>query len=91
MKGKTNIAPLDRWTVIHAGAGALAGVTGLPFIPTMIAAVAYEGLERVFESNPESAPNVAADLGVFALGFAAARPLHAKTEQAVSVLEVLTG
>ena len=79
-----NLAPVDPWTLVHAGAGLAVGLMGLPLGVAFAGAVAYEALEGPFEraefgreffnvSRPESPGNQVADLVVFMLAAVAGR------------------
>lgn len=78
-KPDQNRAAVDPWTLVHFAAGLAAGLTEVPFSGAMGAAVAYEGLEQIFErtepgqeffetSGPEHPANAVVDLAVFAVG-----------------------
>lgn len=82
-----NRAPLDAWTPVHVGAGAVFELAGVAFPLALVMAVGYELAEQVIERSeagqaffgtqaPESAANVATDLAAFALGFGAVRLLR---------------
>jgi len=79
-KADQNQAVIDPWTAVHTAMGLAAGLMGLPFLPMMAAAVAYEVIEHSFEdseagqrffdiSGPETIGNVMADLAVFGVGW----------------------
>ena len=79
-----NQAPLDPWTSIHVGVGAVFGFAGASWPVALLAAVAYELAEQVIERTetgrrlfgttaPESPANVAVDVAAFAVGYGAAR------------------
>lgn len=72
-----NDKPIDEWTLVHAFAGALAGMFGVRTSVALGAAVAYEVVEQAIErtpegqrvfgsSGPESLANAATDVVVFA-------------------------
>lgn len=75
-KSQQNHAAIDPWTVVHAGSGMAFGLLGVPFWPSLGAAVAYDILEQAVErtgtgkeffktSGPESVANVVVDTLVF--------------------------
>jgi hypothetical protein len=79
-KADQNAAAIDPWTGVHLAAGLAAGLMDARFVPVFSAAVVYEVLEHYFESSefgqrtfsisgPEIGPNVAIDIGIFALGW----------------------
>ena len=39
-------APFDGWTLVHAGYGLAAGVTGVPLVITLAAALFWEAIEN---------------------------------------------
>lgn len=78
-KSDQNVAAMDPWTVVHLAAGLAAGLVGISFTKSMIAATAYEvfehGAERtewgqkLFKTEgPENMANMIADLIVFGVG-----------------------
>ncbi len=78
-KADQNLAPVDPWTVVHLAMGLAAGLMDLPRSVAFPAAVAYEIVEQYAErtdwgrdlletQRPETLPNVAMDLAVFAAG-----------------------
>lgn len=78
-KSEQNHSVVDPWTVVHFSAGLALGLMNIPFGRSMVAAVAYEGIEQVFERypagqeifvthGPEVPINAAVDVAVFALG-----------------------
>jgi len=75
-----NFALFDPWSLIHLSAGLFAGLVGIGVVPSMVAAVAYEGFEQLAESQPwgqkifrtsgsETIANIITDVGLFALGW----------------------
>lgn len=75
-----NLALFDPWSVIHTSAGLFAGLVGLPFVPSIAAAVAYEFFEQIAEgkswgqkifrtSGSETTFNMISDVVLFALGW----------------------
>lgn len=83
-KSEQNKAALDPWTLVHFATGLATGLMGLSLRWSLVASVAYEGLEQLAEreklgqrlfktSRPESLPNVLVDVGVFAAGHALGR------------------
>lgn len=80
-KQDQNEAMLDPWSVVHFSMGLAFGLMGWKLMPAMGLAVAYDVAEQVFErseagqkffntSGPESLGNIAADIGVFGVGWA---------------------
>lgn len=78
-KSDQNEAAIDPWTVVHLAAGLAAGLVGISFTKSMIAAAAYEFFEhgaektewgqKLFKTEgPENIPNMIADLVVFGIG-----------------------
>jgi hypothetical protein len=80
-RDEQNAAVLDPWSVVHLAAGLATSLVGVSPGVGFGAAVAYEALELYGESRPggtvrkifltqgpESVPNIAADLALFALG-----------------------
>lgn len=78
-KSEQNRAVVDPWTVVHFSAGLAMGLVNVPFGRSMVAAVAYEGIEQVFERHPDGQKffvthgpevpmNAVVDVAVFALG-----------------------
>ena len=78
-KSEQNVATVDPWTAVHFAAGLAAGLAKLPPGWSLVAAVAYELGEQVFErtkfgqrffavSGPETYTNAAVDLVVFIAG-----------------------
>lgn len=83
-KSEQNRAAVDPWTLVHFATGLASGLTGWPLRWSLLASVAYEGVEQLAErkrlgqrlfktSRPESLPNVLVDVGVFAVGHALGR------------------
>jgi hypothetical protein len=79
-KSEQNEAALDPWSLVHLACGLAFGLMGYGFKPSMTAAVAFDVVEYGFESTelgretfgtsgPESMANVAADLGLFGVGW----------------------
>lgn len=75
-----NLALFDPWTVIHTAAGLFAGLVGIPFVPSIAAAIGYEVFEQMAESRPwgqkifrtsgaETKINLVSDVIVFGLGW----------------------
>ena len=75
-----NAALLDPWSLIHLSAGLFAGLVGVGVVPSMIAAVAYEGFEQLAErqswgqkifktSGSETIANIVTDVALFAIGW----------------------
>lgn len=75
-----NYAIFDPWTVIHFSVGLFAGLVGIGVIPSMAAAVAYEGFEQLAErqswgqkifktSGSETTINMVLDVAIFGLGW----------------------
>jgi len=75
-----NAALFDPWSLIHLSAGLFAGLVGIGVVPSMIAAVAYEGFEQLAESQPwgqkifktsgsETFVNIVSDVALFAVGW----------------------
>ena len=76
--------PFDGWTLVHAGYGVGAGVTGVPMLLTLAAALIWEAIENsrrpqvAFESIPDWTPeenmniivDILAALGGWGLGAA---------------------
>ncbi len=78
-KADQNKATVDPWTLVHLAAGLSAGLAKLPPGWALLAAVAYEAGEQVFErtefgqrffavSGPETFSNSVFDLAVFVAG-----------------------
>jgi len=78
-KAHQNRAVVDPWTLVHFASGLALGLINAPLRWWLPAAAAYEVLEHhleasdvgqeIFEtSGPESVPNAALDLVVFAAG-----------------------
>ena len=80
-RDQQNAAIFDPWSVVHLAVGLAAGLVGVSPGLGFRAAVAYEAVELYSESQsagiarqifltrgPESLPNIAADLALFALG-----------------------
>jgi hypothetical protein len=78
-KRQQNRAAVDPWTAVHFAAGLAAGLMDVPRNVSLPAAVLYEIAEQYLErtrwgkelfetEGPESLPNVALDLAVFAAG-----------------------
>jgi hypothetical protein len=78
-KSEQNHAIVDPWTVVHFSTGLALGLMNIPFGRSMAAAVAYEGIEQIFERHPvgqeifvthgpEAPANAVLDVAVFALG-----------------------
>ena len=83
-KSSQNLAVLDPWTLVHAGAGLAVGLMGFSFPVALIGALAYEALEQPFEraefgknifnvSKPETPANQVADVVVFMAAVAAGK------------------
>lgn len=79
-KSEQNIAAIDPWTAVHAGVGLAAGLVNMSGPTALLMAVSYEVVEQVFEntptgqwffetSQPETAPNLVADVAVYMLGW----------------------
>ena len=77
----TNRAPLDGWTIVHAGAGVALGMLRVPWWAALTGGAIYEVAEQVVERTesgqrffrtcgPESVVNVAADLVAYMGGWA---------------------
>lgn len=75
-----NLALFDPWTVIHMSVGLFAGLVGIPLLPSMGGAVAYEIFEQVAEDQPwgqkifktsgsETTFNMVSDVLIFGLGW----------------------
>lgn len=85
-----NLAPVDKWTIVHVASGFVAGrVSDVPPVLAMAGAVAYEVAEQAVESTPEgqaafgssgpeSVTNAMVDLVVFGLAFAVGRALRGR-------------
>ncbi len=77
---------LDGWTLVHVGAGAALGALRLGWLPTLAALVAFEVFEAHQRSAahplggalaaPESAVNIAVDIGVGLAGWVVARAVR---------------
>jgi len=83
-KADQNLAVVDPWTLVHAGAGLAVGLMGFSLGAALLGAVVYELLEGPFEradfgrnlfnvSRPESPANQVADVAVFMAAAAAGR------------------
>lgn len=79
-KAEQNEAAIDPWTAVHFSSGLATGLMGVGFWPTLLGALAYDGLEQLAErhpmgqrlfrtSKPESAANVVVDTLVFLGGW----------------------
>lgn len=75
-----NLALFDPWSVIHLSVGLFAGLVGIPLVPSIGAAVAYEFFEQIAEDAPwgqkifrtsgsETTINMISDVVLFALGW----------------------
>lgn len=75
-----NFAVLDPWSVIHFSVGLFAGLVGIGVVPSMVAAVAYEGFEQLAENQPwgqkifktsgsETPVNLVLDVVIFGVGW----------------------
>tara|TARA_R110002060_G_C2052349_1_gene94801 strand:- start:39 stop:329 length:291 start_codon:yes stop_codon:yes gene_type:complete len=83
-KSEQNLALIDPWTLVHAGAGLAVGLMGFSYGAALTGAVAYELLEAPLEraefgknlfnvSKPETPGNQGIDVAIFMLAVAAGR------------------
>ncbi len=81
----TNVSPFDAWSFAHATTGAIAGAAGIPLWLYGVGMIVYEVVEYSAESphgsplfgtkRPESAVNVATDMGLGLASYGIARYL----------------